>query len=57
MKYELELHVTIRNCVTIICFTILAIYFGKWWISLCSALFLESVKRIPMQYKGGVKNE
>lgn len=35
---------TIRNCVTLICFTILAIIFKHWWIVLFSALFTTSVE-------------
>lgn len=34
----------LRNCVSTICFTILAIYFGKWWIVFFAAFFLTSVK-------------
>ena len=31
----------IKNMVTIICFTVLAIVFNKWWIVFFSALFLN----------------
>lgn len=34
----------LQNSVAIICFTILAIVFNKWWISLLSILFLSSVE-------------
>lgn len=37
-------YVMIKNCVSIICFTILAIVFDKWWIAIFAILFLESVK-------------
>ena len=32
------------NITSIICFTILAIYFGHWWIALFSWLFIHYVK-------------
>lgn len=38
------IYALIRNCVSIICFTVLAIHFEKWWISLFSALFLVSLE-------------
>lgn len=31
---------TIRNIITTICFTILAIAFNKWWIILFSLVFM-----------------
>ena len=33
----------LKNSVAIACWTILAIYFNKWWIALFAALFLSSV--------------
>ena len=36
--------VIIKNCITIICFTVLAIYFNKWWIILFSGLFHTEIK-------------
>lgn len=36
---ELEKYVAIKNSVTLICFTILAIVFSKWWIALFSIPF------------------
>lgn len=39
MKSNVELYVAVRNCITLICFTLLAIHFEKWWIVFCSALF------------------
>jgi hypothetical protein len=37
--------VIIRNISTLICFTILAIVFNKWWLVLLSILFLSSMER------------
>lgn len=34
----------IKNAVAMVCFTVLAIVFNKWWISLFSALFWSSLK-------------
>ena len=34
----------IKNSVAIICWTALAIFFGKWWIALFSGLFLSDLK-------------
>ena len=34
----------IENAVAIICFTIIAVVFGKWWIALFAALCLSWVK-------------
>ena len=39
-KYKLVLLITLKNIITIICFTILAIVFNKWWIIFFSLLFL-----------------
>lgn len=33
----------LKNIIVIICFTILAIVFDKWWIVLFSALFYTSI--------------
>ena len=33
----------LKNSISIICWTILAIYFNKWWIALFAALFLSSI--------------
>ena len=46
IDYTLKLHliVAIKNAVAIICFTVLAIVFNKWWIVFFSALFLNSVE-------------
>lgn len=34
----------IKNSVCVICWTVLAVYFGKWWIALFAALFLSDIK-------------
>lgn len=46
MKDEIKVYliITLKNIATIICFTILAIIFNKWWIVLFSALFYSSIK-------------
>lgn len=46
VDYTLKLHIicAIKNIVAIICFTILAVVFNKWWIVLFSGLFLNSVE-------------
>ena len=33
----------LKNSISIVCWTILAIYFNKWWIALFAALFLSSL--------------
>lgn len=45
LEYNKKINIlaTIKNCITLICFTILAIVFNKWWIVLFSALFVVSV--------------
>lgn len=45
IDYTLKLNLicAIKNAVVIICFTVLATVFNKWWIVLFSALFLNSV--------------
>lgn len=35
---------TIKNSVCIICWTILAIHFNKWWIALFGVFFLSDMK-------------
>ena len=35
---------SIKNAVAMVCFTVLAIVFNKWWISLFSTLFWSSLK-------------
>ena len=36
--------IMLKNSVAIICFTILAIVFNEWWISLLSIIFLTVVE-------------
>lgn len=45
IKYHkfLNLLVVIRNSISLICFTILAITFKKWWIVFFAILFLSSI--------------
>ena len=45
IKYHkfLNLLVVIRNSISLICFTILAITFQKWWIVFFALLFLSSI--------------
>ena len=47
LKYNKHLNdlATIRNCVTIICFTILAIIFKQWWIVFGALLFLVTTEK------------
>ena len=40
---KINILAVIKNCITLICFTILAIVFKKWWIVLFSILFYVSV--------------
>lgn len=41
--------VMIRNSVSIICWTILAIIFNKWWVALFAVLFVASVEYKTLQ--------
>lgn len=34
----------VKNSICVICWTVLAIHFDKWWIALFSVLFLSSLK-------------
>ena len=47
MSEELKLcaMVLAKNTAALICFTALAIYFGKWWIVLFAGLFLTGIKK------------
>jgi hypothetical protein len=46
LDYKLKLHLMrfFNNTVVVICFTVLAIVFGKWWIVLFSALLMDSIR-------------
>ena len=35
--------VALKNCVCIICWTALAVYFGKWWLALFSLLCFSNI--------------
>ena len=41
----------IKNSICVICFTVLAIIFHKWWIILFSALFLSGVQSVHKYYR------
>ena len=43
-SFKMNLICIIKNIVTIICFTILAIIFKHWWIIFFSLLFMAEVK-------------
>ena len=47
MNEELKLYLIcfVRNIICLICFTVLAIVFNKWWIVLFTILFWISVER------------
>ena len=34
--------IAIKNAVALICWAILAVYFGKWWLALFAYLFVSS---------------
>ena len=40
-----------KNAVCVICWTILAIYFNKWWIALFAAFFLSGVQTAYKRYR------
>ena len=41
----------IKNSICVICFTVLAVIFHKWWIVLFSALFLSDLKTTHQSYR------
>ena len=41
---QLILIVFVKNCIVMICWTILAICFSKWWIALFAVLFMNGFK-------------
>lgn len=41
----------VKNSVTVICWTALAIYFNKWWVALFATLFLSSVESKTNHYR------
>jgi hypothetical protein len=40
-----------KNAVCVICWTILAIYFNKWWIALFATFFLSGVQTAYKRYR------
>lgn len=40
----------IKNSVCIICWTVLAIVFSKWWIAFFALLFISSLETKPVHY-------
>lgn len=36
--------VALENCAALVCWTVLAVVFGHWWIALFAALFQLGVK-------------
>jgi hypothetical protein len=42
---KLSISVMFNNTLRLICFTVLAVVFGKWWIVLISALFFSYSKK------------
>lgn len=41
----------IKNSICMICWIVLAIVFGKWWIALFSVLFMSGVKTVYKSYR------
>lgn len=50
MKNNIWFITAIHNAVCIICFTVLATVFRKWWIALFSILFMLFVNTKPIHY-------
>lgn len=46
MSEKIKIYIiwALKNVITLICFTILAILFNKWWIVLFSVLFYSTLK-------------
>lgn len=45
------LMITIENIINIVCWTILAIIFNKWWVALFSILFIKTVKQVRLHHR------
>ena len=45
LRKKLNILVVIRNSVSLVCFTVLAIVFNKWWIVFFSILFYAYVDK------------
>lgn len=41
----------VKNSVCVICWSILAIVFNKWWIALFGLLFISSLHTKPVHYR------
>lgn len=46
-----------KNSVVVICWTALAIFFGKWWIALFAVLFTSDIKHAETNEKENSSNE
>lgn len=46
----------VKNSVVMICWTVLAIFFGKWWIAFFGAACLSNLKT-ETEGKGGISSE
>ena len=44
MNKNILWYVTIVNIISVICWTVLAVLFGKWWVALFALLFMTSVE-------------
>ena len=40
----------VKNIMCVVCWTVLAIVFNKWWIALFGLLFMNGFKQQQMQY-------
>lgn len=40
-NHKIEISCVIENIVALVCFTVLAIWFNKWWIVFCSVFFMK----------------
>ena len=43
--------ILLTNGISVICWTVLAVVFNKWWIALFAILFLSSTKIVSKAYK------
>lgn len=41
----------VKNSMTIVCWTLLAVHFEKWWIALFAALFINDMKTSIQKYR------
>ncbi len=48
---NINILVVIANIISVICWTILAIVFGHWWIALFSLLFLSHTEPVHKYYQ------